>query len=121
VDLTKAETVSLQSLGGGALVEQFEYALLDVLRNIQDPNTSPSAAREIVMKATFKPPKDSRNVADIILNVTTKLAPNKSYSSRVYIGRGESGIEAREVIQGALFPEAEPGKVVPMEKEAVND
>ena len=45
MDLTRGETVSLSNLGGGAAVEKFNDELVEVLRNIQDPNTSPTTAK----------------------------------------------------------------------------
>jgi hypothetical protein len=116
MDLTKGETVSLDNIGGGAAVEKFNDALVEVLRNIQDPNTAPNAAREIKLTVTFKPAED-RGSAAVLIATSQKLAPLKTYKSQVFIGRGTTGIEAREVIQDDLFPaSAGGGKVVSMEQ-----
>jgi len=65
MDLTKLETVSLDNLGGGAAVEKFNDELVEVLRNIQDPNTSPTAMREIKLTVSLKPAEDRASAREL--------------------------------------------------------
>jgi len=102
--LTEIEEFNLLNAGGGAAFEKFAFALQDVLRNIQDPNTSFRDVRKINLEVTFKPYED-RSGADIVINCTQKLAPIVGFSSRVVIGRSCSGqVEIRELLQADLFP-----------------
>lgn len=103
MDLTKVDTVSLDNLGGGAAVEKFNDELVEVLRNIQDPNTSPTATREIKLTVSLKPAEDRASAA-VTISTTKKLSPIKAYGTQVFIGRGATGFEAREVMQADMFP-----------------
>jgi hypothetical protein len=113
-ELTKIDTVSLDNLGGGAAVEKFNDELAEVLRNIQDPNTSSTAVREIKLTVSLKPAED-RASAGVTIATTKKLAPIKAFASQVFIGRGAAGIEAREVIQNDLFPGVPAANVYQMD------
>jgi hypothetical protein len=111
------EKVSLDTIGQGAAVERFNLALQDVLNNIQDPNTSPKAARIITLKATIKSDED-RAIGDVAVEVTTKLAPIKSFLVRLFMGRDKAGKGvASEYVPGpGLFDQVGAGEAAPENK-----
>ena len=52
---TELTEVSLDTLGGGVVPELFAHELENVLANIDDPNTSPEAVRQLTIVVTIKP------------------------------------------------------------------
>lgn len=48
--IPEAAVVSLDTLGGGAAVERFNYELSRVLENILDLNTNPTAGRQVQLR-----------------------------------------------------------------------
>jgi len=113
--VTLGEPLSFQNLGGGAAEEKFEQALKEVLANILDPNTRPTVAREVILRVKIKPSED-RTDADVIIDCQKKLASDKAYPTRIFIGRSIEGKpEAHEVNanQCNLFPK-EKGNVAAM-------
>jgi len=120
---TKETPMSLASLMDGAAIERFDRALQDVIANTQDPNTSPTAKREITLKVTFKP-DDERFLTAFDINCSVKLAGPKPLKSACVIDTGRDGaMEARELAnpQQKLFEEKKPkpnsDKVRPLREE----
>ena len=104
--LTLGEAMSFENLGGGAASEKFEEALKKVLTNILDPNTRPQTAREIILRVKIKP-SEERTDADVIIDCQTKLASDKVFPTKIFIGKSLTGQpEAHEVNanQFELFP-----------------
>lgn len=66
------EEITLYNLLGGALDARFLEALEEVARSIDDPNTDPTAKRQLLVKLTFKP-SEQRTSAQLAVEVTTKL------------------------------------------------
>lgn len=93
--MQEREPITLSTLGGGAVEELFQEELERVLRNIADPNTEPEALREITLKVKVRPNKD-RSVGDLQVVPSSKLAPNKTFSSVVYMGRHQGQLIAQE-------------------------
>jgi hypothetical protein len=116
------EPVTLVSLGGGACVEHFDIELERVLKNIEDVNTDPKATRVITLKVTFKP-NEERQVADVHINASSKLASIKPTSTVVYMGRkgGKTMAVESNPRQSGLFdapkPQPAPANVTPMRKD----
>ena len=77
--------VNLDTFAGGALAEKLSKALEDVARNIQDPNTEPTAKRAINITMKFSPNK-SRNVVGTSISVQTKLATAEAIDTQLAIG-----------------------------------
>ena len=105
--------VTLDTIGGGALAELFKLALTQVLENIADPNTEPKTKRAIAMVVTFKPNRD-RDVADVQLACTSKLAGVSVVDTRLFLGRQKGKLVAVEddPRQGNFFDQpAAPGPV----------
>lgn len=97
--------IDLSTIARGAVNEQFEYALNEVLENISDPNTNPASARTITIKLTFKPDM-KRESAMVQCNVTNSLAPALPASTSIYIEKVGASIVATEAIgyeQGDLL------------------
>ena len=81
-----AEQVTLDSIGGGVLNELFGAELDRILANIADPNTDAKALREVTIKVAFKPTAD-RDVADVQLKCSSKLAGISTVDTRLFMGR----------------------------------
>lgn len=77
--------VTLNDIGGGALLELFSVELAKVLANIADPNTSEKTKRTINIAVAFKP--KSRDQADVELTCSAKLAPIAKVETTVFMGR----------------------------------
>lgn len=111
--MSENNAVTLQNLGGGAVAEKFEQELTKVIQNICNPNTAPAVIREINMKVRIKPKADNREIGDMEVIVTSKLAPTKTLVSRVHVGVGDDGetkaIEVIEKVQVKMFPEEQEG------------
>lgn len=120
---TKESSISLANLMDGAVIERFDQALQDVVANTQDPNTSPTAKREITLKVTFKPDEE-RFLTAFDVQCHVKLAGAKPLKSACIIDTGRDGaVEARELAspQQKLFEEEKNhGKVTPIRKEGAD-
>ncbi len=106
---TKEENLSLSNLKNGEAVAKFDRILQnDILPNIQDPNTNPTAPREITLKVQFKPEKE-RFTAGISIEVyASKLAKDEKSECKAIIDTGLNGeIVIKELLpaQQELFPE----------------
>lgn len=86
----QAMPIDLLTLNEGALVEGFELELRRVLENIADLNTSPTAARAIVLKITLRPSGD-RVTLDAEIECGSKLAPPERSHSKIFLGRATDG------------------------------
>lgn len=114
-EITLGEPLSFENLGCGAAEEKFEEALKKVLANILDPNTRAHTAREVILRVKIKP-SEERTDADVIIDCQTKLASDKAFPTKIFIGRDVNGIpEAHEVNanQYNLFPKTK-GNVTAM-------
>ncbi len=92
--MEKTTIVSLQNLGRGAVIENFDSELARVLENILDPNTT-EAAREIRMTVKFKP-NENRDLLEVTIDCSSKLAFQGPIKTQVFIGRTTEGIVASE-------------------------
>lgn len=111
----KEEEVTVDNLAGGGAAEMFAAAMLEVAENMQDPNTSELAKRRITLTVELKP--TSRDHAIAIINVQTKLAPQKNVTTPIYFGKqnGRAIAVGMDMRQGNLFDKGS-ADVVPMEK-----
>lgn len=87
--------INLDKLAEGAVGEKFNNALKEVTKNILDPNTKATAKRTITLKLTFEPGED-REIADVTVDYSTKLAPVKGVATRFVIGTDGSDVIASE-------------------------
>lgn len=84
------DIVTLATLGGGAAMEKFDYAMREVAHNVMDLNTDPEQKREINIKVTFLPNLE-RGMGGVKIDVTTRLAAAKPASAMVYFARSPEG------------------------------
>ena len=94
--------VELQSFAGGALQENFQKSLEEVIKNMQNPNTSWKNKRSITIKIAFSQNED-RDDSACEVSVGTTLAPVKPIVTSVAIGK--------DLTTGEVFAE-EYGKQV---------
>jgi hypothetical protein len=104
--------VTLDTIAGGALAELFEAELARILSNITDPNTDPSAKRAITLQVKFTPNRD-RDVADVEVTCSSKLAGIMTVNTQVFVGRHQGRLIAVESDprQSRLFDEPKPTMV----------
>lgn len=81
---------SLDKLLGGAVVELFSKAMVEVAENVLDPNTKPDAERGITISIAIKPNKE-RDIADMSAQVKPKLAPHLAATGRMAFDRDREG------------------------------
>lgn len=84
-----SKPLSLDNLAGGVCTEKFNIELQRVLENIDDPNTT-LAQRKITLDVKFKIDKD-RDLAQLEVSCKSVLAPDESFPTRIYIGKGLDG------------------------------
>lgn len=101
--------VTLDTIGGGALAELFAAELTRILGNIADPNTDPTTKRVITFTVSFKP-KSDRDVADVELKCSSKLAGIMTVQTQLFMGRHQGKLIAVEndPRQSRLFDEPKP-------------
>lgn len=87
--------VTLDTIGGGALPELFDAELTRILANIADPNTDTGAKRTITITISVKPNRD-REVADVELKCSSKLAGIMTVSTQLFIGKHQGKLIAVE-------------------------
>jgi len=93
--MSELTEVSLETLGGGAAIERFNYELQNVLNNIGDINTKADAVREVSLKVKIKPNED-RAFCVISIEVSGKLASIKPEHSSFHLVRRGDRIVATE-------------------------
>lgn len=81
---------SLSELMDGGVEERFNEALAKVWDNIFDPNTEPTATREVTMKIKIKA-SERRDSAAFSVDVIPKLAPPVSLSQTVMLALTAAG------------------------------
>lgn len=84
--LMENETVSLETLKAGGVIQLFSDELDRVLANIMDPNTEPEAVREVTLKVKIKPDRD-RATAAVQIIPSAKLAPAVALGTRMFFGK----------------------------------
>jgi hypothetical protein len=110
--LTHEEPLKLETLADGAAIERFNDALQVILENILDPNTG-TKAREVNLKIKLKP-DDNKDVLQITIECTPKLAPADTIISNAYLGKDISGKAIAHEIKRAQLPLIGSDNVVPM-------
>lgn len=87
--------VTLDTIGGGALMELFDAELARILSNITDPNTDTTTKRVMTLTIKFKPNRD-RDVADVELQCGTKLAGIQTVNTQLFMGKHKGKLIAVE-------------------------
>lgn len=91
---TPGEIASLANLKDGAIVEQFDAEMREVLRNILDPNAA-ATARTITLTVKLKPSEDRSRVA-VGFKVASRLAAQREQDTVLFIGEDGGGPVATE-------------------------
>ena len=81
---------SLSDLMDGGVEERFNDALNSIWSNVFDPNTNPSATREVTLKVKIKP-NDRRDACDFKVDVSAKLAPHVPLTQTVMLQLNSDG------------------------------
>lgn len=81
---------TIANLANGALAEQFDKTLLEVLNNIDDLDTDPKAKRKITITLVFEP-NEARKMIVVTPKVEAKLAGPKPIAAVVFKTRDRSG------------------------------
>lgn len=96
---------SLSDLMDGGLEERFNQELTKVWQNVYDPNTNPTAARQVVMEVKIVP-NERRDSVQFHVNVSSKLAPHVALTQTVMLSLGADGTitatERTEQVPGQL-------------------
>lgn len=82
--------LNLGSVANGAALELFNKAIGEVVANIADTDTDPTAGREITLTFKFKPESDRRTI-QVTTRAKTKLAGVLDHASRAYIAKDTGG------------------------------
>lgn len=80
------QKISLTTIMGGALQEQFQKSMEKVFNNLQDPNTPFKSTREICIKLKFTQNERRDDVACDV-QVTEKLAPMGGMKTGFVLGK----------------------------------
>jgi len=101
----KDEELSLVTIEGGAVAELFDNALMEVLRNINDINTT-TKQREIHLKAIFKPLDENRNIITYKVVCDKKLCGQEALigSADLKIHEGKLVAVSRPKERAQLLP-----------------
>ncbi|MDF2844763.1 MAG: replication protein [Herbinix sp.] len=78
--------IDLNKFAGGTLQEKFNGALTEVIKNMQDPNTSFKNKRGITISIGFTQ-NEQRDDAKINISVTTKTSPVLPIETALYMGK----------------------------------
>lgn len=87
------ETLSIENICGGAVAERFERELVELLKNICDPNTPADQKRTITLEFTFQPFPD-RSGAQVSLVCKGKLASAESVPGSVFFAKQGAMVKA---------------------------
>lgn len=95
--------INLETFANGAFTAQVNRAMEEVTKNIQDPNTEPSATRKITVTIGFKPNQDRNFVATGVQTKTT-LAPALGAVTALSMGKDIQTGEVEAVEIGNQIP-----------------
>lgn len=83
-------TINIGNVCDGAAVEAFETELMNVLNNINDPNTSATATRTITLTISISP-KEDRTQLNTKFNCRSSLAGQLPAESRMFVAKDANG------------------------------
>lgn len=111
--MAKNINLNLSELSNGAIQEKIDRELKKVMQNILDPNTDFNKARKISITISMTS-NEQRNSLSTDVAVKSTLAPQKSVSTTVLVGRNEQTgqIQAAELLSnapGQTFIDVEDG------------
>lgn len=89
------ERMSVATMSGGAVVEQFDEAIQRVLENIVDPNTVAKAKRTVTLKVVLHPDEE-RELCGFAASVQVGMAPAAAINGRAWLAQTRDGVVALE-------------------------
>lgn len=92
----EVKTISIVDIANGALREQIDHEMTNIMENIADLNTPWKPARELNIKLKFTSSEDREKVS-VVADVKPKLQQSKPIESQFYMGRKGNNFEAVEV------------------------
>lgn len=124
MEYTSPDKLSLANMSEGGIIEAFDEELAEVLTNIHDPNTNPTAIRTITLTVKIKPDVD-RTVNSLEATCKPGLAPRRIIATKFMSGINKHGVvEAREFIppeQLKMDFKEKPGVVLSLTTEKENE
>ncbi|MGT2969093.1 hypothetical protein [Streptococcus azizii] len=78
--------LDLTNIADGGLQEKLDKELEKVLDNILDLNTEAKVKRKLTITLTMSA-NEERTVVDIVMDVTSKLAPQNGVATTILVGR----------------------------------
>lgn len=90
------QAISLTDIGGGAVKELVRLEVKKVIENLADINTDYKKAREIDVKFKFTT-REERDFVAVNVEVKSKLQPNRTVFSQLYMGEENGEIKAVEL------------------------
>ena len=86
---SKDQAKNLLEMARGGVMERVDMVAPGIFDNIRDYNTKATAKREMVIKVTFIPDDERKNV-HIVYDVSTKLASPLPLTTSMYIAGQDS-------------------------------
>ena len=87
--MERFDPITLDNLGGGAAREMFEMELARALADLDDPNTNPKKAREVVLRVKIHPADSQIKRVEIFCDA--KLGSNNAFETHFLMGRDPAG------------------------------
>lgn len=88
--------IKLEEIAGGALQENAQKAIAEIVTNMQDPNTPWKTKRSVTIKLAFIQ-NDDRSDSTCEISVEKKLAPVKPLETKFSIGK--------DILNGGVYME----------------
>lgn len=100
----KEQSLSIDTLCGGAVQERINRGLRKVADNILDPNTEAKKKRSITVKLTFTPNEDDREDVMVDASVLWSLAPEESAKTQLFVNKdiANNNITIQEHARGEI-------------------
>lgn len=95
--------INMEEFAGGAFTAQINRAMEEVTKNIQDPNTDPTAQRKITVVIALKP-NENRNFVATGVQTKTQLAPALGAVTAISMGKNLKTGEVEAVEIGNQIP-----------------
>ncbi|WP_024346556.1 hypothetical protein [Lacrimispora indolis] len=82
--------MDLEKFAKGNLTSQIREGIQKILENISDARTPAKARRQLIIKITFKPGRDRKNIK-IYIETKINTAPIRNTESNMFIGQNING------------------------------
>jgi hypothetical protein len=91
------ERLDMNELAGGAVKEAIDYGLVEIFKNIKDPNTQAEKSRKLTVVIDFKP-DESRQVIKTKISTKTTLIPVNAIATQLLLDKSDNEIVAKELL-----------------------